>query len=104
MERQGEPRKRLPAATRREMIVEAAREVFQESGKPLEYLPLLEQQPSRWAFEAQVAFLASKAHALQRHDPSADLIVDRPERLAELIEADLARWKKLVADAGLTLD
>ena len=32
MERQGEPRKRLPAATRREMIVEAAREVFQESG------------------------------------------------------------------------
>ena len=34
----------------------------------------------------------------------AELIVDRPERLAELIEADLARWKKLVADAGLTLD
>jgi len=34
----------------------------------------------------------------------ADVVADRPERLAELIEADLARWKKLVADAGLTLD
>jgi TetR/AcrR family transcriptional regulator len=32
MEPQGEPRKRLSAATRRAMIVEAAREVFQESG------------------------------------------------------------------------
>ena len=34
----------------------------------------------------------------------ADVVADRPERLAELIEADLARWKKLIADAGLILD
>jgi tripartite-type tricarboxylate transporter receptor subunit TctC len=34
----------------------------------------------------------------------ADVVADRPERLAELIESDLARWKKLIADAGLTLD
>jgi AcrR family transcriptional regulator len=32
MDRPGEPRKRLSAAVRREMIVDAAREVFQESG------------------------------------------------------------------------
>ena len=34
----------------------------------------------------------------------ADVVADRPERLAELIEADLARWKKLIAEAGLSLD
>jgi tripartite-type tricarboxylate transporter receptor subunit TctC len=33
-----------------------------------------------------------------------DVVADRPERLAELIEADLARWKKLIAEAGLILD
>jgi tripartite-type tricarboxylate transporter receptor subunit TctC len=34
----------------------------------------------------------------------ADVIADAPGRLAALIEADLARWKKLIAEAGLTLD
>ena len=34
----------------------------------------------------------------------SDVVADRPERLSELIEADLARWKKLIADAGLILD
>ena len=34
----------------------------------------------------------------------ADVIADAPERLASLIEADLARWKKLIVEAGLTLD
>jgi tripartite-type tricarboxylate transporter receptor subunit TctC len=34
----------------------------------------------------------------------AEVIADRPERLAALIETDLARWKKLIAEAKLTLD
>jgi tripartite-type tricarboxylate transporter receptor subunit TctC len=34
----------------------------------------------------------------------ADVIADAPGRLAALIETDLARWKKLIAEAGLTLD
>jgi tripartite-type tricarboxylate transporter receptor subunit TctC len=34
----------------------------------------------------------------------ADIVADRPERLADLIEADLARWKKLIVEAGLILD
>jgi tripartite-type tricarboxylate transporter receptor subunit TctC len=34
----------------------------------------------------------------------ADIVADRPERLTELIEADLARWKKLIVEAGLILD
>jgi tripartite-type tricarboxylate transporter receptor subunit TctC len=33
-----------------------------------------------------------------------DVVSDRPERLTALIEADLARWKKLIVDTGLTLD
>ena len=34
----------------------------------------------------------------------ADVIADAPGRLAALIETDLARWKKLIVEAGLTLD
>ncbi|HTP45932.1 MAG TPA: tripartite tricarboxylate transporter substrate binding protein [Casimicrobiaceae bacterium] len=34
----------------------------------------------------------------------AEIVAESPERLAALIEADLARWKKLVVEAGLTLD
>jgi tripartite-type tricarboxylate transporter receptor subunit TctC len=34
----------------------------------------------------------------------ADVIADAPGRLAALIETDLARWKKLIAEGGLTLD
>ena len=34
----------------------------------------------------------------------AELIAGPPERLGALIEADLARWKKLIADARLHLD
>jgi tripartite-type tricarboxylate transporter receptor subunit TctC len=34
----------------------------------------------------------------------AELIADRPERLAALIEADLQRWKKLIAESGLILE
>jgi tripartite-type tricarboxylate transporter receptor subunit TctC len=34
----------------------------------------------------------------------ADIIADAPERLAALIETDLARWKKLIVEAGLILD
>jgi tripartite-type tricarboxylate transporter receptor subunit TctC len=34
----------------------------------------------------------------------AEIIADAPGRLAALIETDLARWKKLIAEAGLTLD
>jgi tripartite-type tricarboxylate transporter receptor subunit TctC len=34
----------------------------------------------------------------------AEVIADAPGRLAALIETDLARWKKLIAEAGLTLD
>jgi tripartite-type tricarboxylate transporter receptor subunit TctC len=33
-----------------------------------------------------------------------DIVSDRPERLAALIETDLARWKKLILETGLTLD
>jgi len=33
-----------------------------------------------------------------------DIVADRPERLAALIETDLARWKKLILEAGLMLD
>jgi deoxyadenosine/deoxycytidine kinase len=86
----------------RHLGAELGWEVFQESGKPLEYLPLLEQQPSRWAFEAQVAFLASKAHALQRHDPSADLIVDRS--IYEDAEVFARAWHELGAMDERALD
>ena len=34
----------------------------------------------------------------------AEIVAESPERLSALIEADLARWKKLVVEAGLTLD
>jgi tripartite-type tricarboxylate transporter receptor subunit TctC len=34
----------------------------------------------------------------------SEVISDRPERLAALIETDLARWKKLIVEAKLTLD
>ena len=34
----------------------------------------------------------------------ADVIADAPGRLASLIETDLARWKKLIVEAGLNLD
>ncbi|TMH61785.1 MAG: hypothetical protein E6H53_01270 [Betaproteobacteria bacterium] len=34
----------------------------------------------------------------------AELIAGPPERLGRLIEADLARWKKLITDARLHLD
>ena len=34
----------------------------------------------------------------------ADIIIDRPERLATLIETDLARWQKLIVEAKLILD
>ena len=34
----------------------------------------------------------------------AELIARPPERLGRLIEADLARWKKLITDARLHLD
>ncbi len=34
----------------------------------------------------------------------AELIAGPPERLGALIEADLARWKKLIAGARLHLD
>ncbi|HEX7272162.1 MAG TPA: tripartite tricarboxylate transporter substrate binding protein [Casimicrobiaceae bacterium] len=34
----------------------------------------------------------------------AEIVAESPERLTALIEADLARWKKLVVEAGLTLD
>ena len=34
----------------------------------------------------------------------ADIVADRPERLTDLIEVDLARWKKLIVEAGLILD
>jgi tripartite-type tricarboxylate transporter receptor subunit TctC len=34
----------------------------------------------------------------------ADVIADAPERLVSLIETDLARWKKLIVEAGLNLD
>src|SRR5262249_27710298 len=34
----------------------------------------------------------------------AEVIADAPGRLAALIETDLARWKKLIVEAGLTLD
>ena len=34
----------------------------------------------------------------------AELIPGAPERLGTLIEADLERWKKLVADARLQLE
>jgi tripartite-type tricarboxylate transporter receptor subunit TctC len=34
----------------------------------------------------------------------SEVIADRPERLAALIETDLARWKKLIVEAKLTLD
>ncbi|HTR59280.1 MAG TPA: tripartite tricarboxylate transporter substrate binding protein [Casimicrobiaceae bacterium] len=34
----------------------------------------------------------------------ADVIADAPGRLASLIETDLARWKRLIVEAGLTLD
>ena len=34
----------------------------------------------------------------------AEIVAESPERLAALIEADLARWKNLVVEAGLTLD
>ncbi|HSS70011.1 MAG TPA: tripartite tricarboxylate transporter substrate binding protein [Casimicrobiaceae bacterium] len=34
----------------------------------------------------------------------SDVIADAPGRLAALIETDLARWKKLIVEAGLTLD
>jgi len=34
----------------------------------------------------------------------SEVISDRPERLATLIETDLARWKKLIVEAKLTLD
>jgi tripartite-type tricarboxylate transporter receptor subunit TctC len=34
----------------------------------------------------------------------AEIIIDRPDRLATLIETDLARWKKLIVEASLILD
>jgi hypothetical protein len=34
----------------------------------------------------------------------AEIVVGPPERLGTIIEADLASWKKLIADAKLQLE
>jgi tripartite-type tricarboxylate transporter receptor subunit TctC len=50
------------------------------------------------------AALAQPALRDRLEREGADIVADRPERLADLIEADLARWKKLILEAGLILD
>jgi tripartite-type tricarboxylate transporter receptor subunit TctC len=54
---------------------------------------------------AQTRAVLAQAEVRDRLErEGAEVIADRPERLAALIETDLARWKKLIVEAGLILD
>jgi tripartite-type tricarboxylate transporter receptor subunit TctC len=54
---------------------------------------------------AEIRAVLAQPEARERLErEGAEVIADRPERLAVLIETDLARWKKLIVEAGLILD
>jgi tripartite-type tricarboxylate transporter receptor subunit TctC len=54
---------------------------------------------------AETRALLARPEARERLErEGAEVIADRPERLAALIETDLARWKTLIVEAGLILD
>jgi len=54
---------------------------------------------------AEIRALLARPEARERLErEGAEVIADRPDRLAALIETDLARWKKLIVEAGLILD
>jgi tripartite-type tricarboxylate transporter receptor subunit TctC len=53
---------------------------------------------------ASRAVLAQPELKARLEREGVETLPEPPERLAALIEADLARWKKVVLEAGLTLD
>jgi deoxyadenosine/deoxycytidine kinase len=77
------------------LAAELGWEPFQEAGAPLHYLADVARDPPRWAFEAQTAFLVSKAEALIAHAGARSLIVDRS--LYEDAEVFARAWHELGA-------
>jgi tripartite-type tricarboxylate transporter receptor subunit TctC len=75
------------------LVVDTWYGIFAPAGTPREIVARLNAEVNALLREAQIR----EAFARQGMTP----VVDRPERLAELVQQELARWNRVVASSGL---